>query len=56
MEAADEYGVKLMRTIGSSENNMQDRFLLFDSFESDDAQDYIGGSPTHPHCSFETVT
>lgn len=56
MPASDGAGVKLTRLIGSPELNMIDPFLLFDSFESNNADDYLAGFPAHPHRGFETVT
>lgn len=56
IETADGDGVKLTRIIGSPHLDMLDPFLLLDCFESDDANDYNGGFPTHPHRGFETVT
>ena len=56
MPTSDGAGVKLTRIIGTPMLDMLDPFLMLDCFESDDADDYVAGFPTHPHRGFETVT
>lgn len=53
---ADGAGVKLRRSIGSSQALRLDPFLMLDEFSSDDPNDYVAGFPAHPHRGFETVT
>jgi redox-sensitive bicupin YhaK (pirin superfamily) len=53
---SDGAGVKLKRSIATSDLNYLDPFLLFDHFGSENSEDYIAGFPMHPHRGIETVT
>src|SRR5688500_8257191 len=54
--ASDGAGVKLRRSLGSSQLARLDPFLMLDEFFSDNPDDSLAGFPPHPHRGFETVT
>ena len=54
--AIDGAGVHLTRVLGTSTIEDFDPFLMMDSFDSRNPEDYIRGFPTHPHRGIETIT
>ncbi len=56
VHAVDGAGVHLTRVLAHSTVKDFDPFLMLDSFDSENPQDYIKGFPMHPHRGIETVT
>lgn len=56
VDAQDGAGVKLVRVLGKENVVDFDPFLLMDSFDSTNPDDYIKGFPMHPHRGIETLT
>lgn len=54
--AVDGAGVRLVRVLGHGTVDEFDPFLMLDSFDSTDPDDYMRGFPFHPHRGIETIT
>ncbi|MFW5825048.1 MAG: pirin family protein [Marinobacter sp.] len=55
-EMSEGAGVRIRRSLGRTQQDRLDPFLMLDEFGSDQPQDYVAGFPAHPHRGFETVT
>ena len=54
--AIDGAGVHLVRVLGRGTSEDFDPFLMLDSFDSTNPDDYTAGFPFHPHRGIETIT
>jgi redox-sensitive bicupin YhaK (pirin superfamily) len=52
----DGAGVHLIRVLGNETVKAFDPFLMLDSFDSSNPDDYTAGFPMHPHRGIETIT
>lgn len=52
----DGAGVHLVRVLGHGTVEAYDPFLMLDSFDSLNPNDYLAGFPLHPHRGIETIT
>ncbi len=52
----DGAGVSLVRVLGNGTVQEYDPFLMLDSFDSTNPNDYTAGFPMHPHRGIETIS
>ncbi len=56
VHTVDGAGVNLVRVLGHDTTKSHDPFLMLDSFDSTNYDDYKAGFPIHPHRGIETIT